>query len=98
MDRRQFCNEHFAFSNCRMPGPAIASADGSRRGRQVSLRKVLRCIAGCHVGSALKGPCEGSTWQDASQIRRHRQVFTYRDTHNWNREPGTPKTEWSVKR
>ncbi len=52
MDRRQFLNQSI------LPLVASASVDEQAGDAgQVGLKeKFLGCIAGCHVGSALKGP------------------------------------------
>src|ERR1039458_9468686 len=101
MDRRQFLQRSILpLAAAATPGSAIASADGQAgEGGQVSLKdKFFGCIAGCHVGSALKGPCEGWTWQDCeAKFGVIDKLLPYRDYgNNWNREPGT--TEDGVER
>jgi ADP-ribosylglycohydrolase len=101
MDRRQFLNQSILpLVASATPGLATASVDEQAGGPgQVGLKeKFLGCIAGCHVGSALKGPCEGWTWQDCeAKFGVIDKLLPYRDYgNNWNREPGT--TEDGVER
>ena len=101
MDRRQFLRR-----NTLMPAAAYAasrsaaaSPAGQGGGGNVGLReKFFGCIAGLHVGSALKGPCEGWAWQDIqAKYGTIDRMIGYQDYHNgWNREPGT--TEDGVER
>ena len=101
MDRRQFLNQAalmpaaaYAASGPDKPSPA-ATPDGDT----VSLRdKFFGCIAGLHVGSALKGPCEGWAWQDIqAKYGTIDRMIGYQDYRNgWNRDPGT--TEDGVER
>jgi len=81
-------------------GSATPSTDEQAgAGGQAGLKeKFFGCIAGCHVGSALKGPCEGWTWQDCeAKFGVIDKLLPYRDYgNNWNREPGT--TEDGVER
>ncbi|HYW44636.1 MAG TPA: ADP-ribosylglycohydrolase family protein [Bryobacteraceae bacterium] len=101
MDRRQFLHRSILpVVACAAPGSAMPSLDESAEGvGQVGLKdKFFGCIAGCHVGSALKGPCEGWTWQDCeAKFGMIDKMLPYRDYgNNWNREPGT--TEDGVER
>jgi ADP-ribosylglycohydrolase len=101
MDRRQFLHQ-----TALVPAAAYAasssaagSPNGQGAGSQVSLReKFFGCIAGAHVGSAIKGPCEGWDWQDIqAKYGTIDHLMGYQDYHNgWNREPGT--TEDGVER
>jgi ADP-ribosylglycohydrolase len=101
MDRRQFLHQ-----TALMPAAAYATSSsaaappaGQGGGGNVSLReKFFGCIAGLHVGSALKGPCEGWAWQDIqAKYGTIDRMIGYQDYHNgWNREPGT--TEDGVER
>jgi ADP-ribosylglycohydrolase len=101
MDRRQFLHQ-----TALMPAAAYAASSsaaaspaGQGGGGNVSLReKFFGCIAGLHVGSALKGPCEGWAWQDIqAKYGTIDRMIGYQDYHNgWNREPGT--TEDGVER
>jgi hypothetical protein len=78
---------------------AAASPDGQAGSGSVSLReKFFGCIAGLHVGSVLKGPCEGWAWQDIqAKYGTIDRMLPYLDYHNgWTREPGT--TEDGVER
>ena len=78
---------------------AGATLQASASGGTVSLReKFYGCIAGVHVGSALKGPCEGWDWQDiAKKYGVIDQLLPYQDYDNgWNRMAGT--TEDGVER
>jgi ADP-ribosylglycohydrolase len=101
MDRRQFL-----YQSALIPAAAYAasssateSSGGQGGGNHVSLReKFFGCIAGAHVGSALKGPCEGWDWQDIqAKYGTIDHLMGYQDYHNgWNREPGT--TEDGIER
>lgn len=100
MDRRQFL-----YHSALMPAAACvasSSAAGSpaaEGGGSITLRdKFFGCIAGLHVGSALKGPCEGWAWPDIqAKYGTIDKMIGYQDYHNgWNREPGT--TEDGVER
>lgn len=101
MDRRQFL-----YNTALMPAAAYAASDSATAspaaeagGGSISLReKFFGCIAGLHVGSALKGPCEGWAWQDIqAKYGTIDKMIGYQDYHNgWNREPGT--TEDGVER
>lgn len=101
MDRRDFLHRTafmpvaaYAASNSGAASPAGPAGGGS-----VTLReKIFGCIAGLHVGSALKGPCEGWAWQDIqAKYGTIDRMIGYQDYHNgWNREPGT--TEDGVER
>ena len=78
---------------------AGATLQASASGGTVSLReKFYGCIVGVHVGSALKGPCEGWDWQDiAKKYGVIDQLLPYQDYDNgWNRMAGT--TEDGVER
>jgi ADP-ribosylglycohydrolase len=101
MDRRRFLHQ-----TALMPAAAYAASSsataspaGQGGGGNVGLReKFFGCIAGLHVGSALKGPCEGWAWQDIqAKYGTIDRMIGYQDYHNgWNREPGT--TEDGVER
>ena len=100
MDRRQFLHQ-----TAIMPAAAYAVSSSAaappegQGGDGISLReKFFGCIAGAHVGSALKGPCEGWDWQDIQQkYGTIDHMIGYQDYHNgWNREPGT--TEDGIER
>ena len=101
MDRRQFLHQ-----TALMPAAAYAASSsaeaspaGQGGGGNVSLReKLFGCIAGLHVGSALKGPGEGMAWPDIqAKYGTIDKMIGYLDYHNgWNREPGT--TEDGVER
>jgi ADP-ribosylglycohydrolase len=97
MNRRQFLHGGAMLTAAAgaMPASELESPDGG----PVALKeKFFGCIAGCHVGSALKGPCEGWTWQDCeAKFGTIDKLLPYRDYGNsWNREPGT--TEDGVER
>ena len=97
MDRREFLCQTTMLSAA--AGAAYGAAAGTEGAGQVSLRdKFFGCIAGLHVGSALKGPCEGWVWQDIqAKYGTIDKMMGYQDYHNgWNREPGT--TEDGVER
>src|ERR1017187_1079514 len=67
MDRRQFLHNTVLLPAASYVASqsAGASPGGPAGADTVGLReKFFGCIAGCHVGSALKGPCEGWFWQD----------------------------------
>jgi ADP-ribosylglycohydrolase len=101
MDRRQFLHQTALMpaAACAASSWAAAPPAGQGGGGNVSLReKFFGCIAGLHVGSALKGPCEGWAWQDIqAKYGTIDRMIGYQDYHNgWNREPGT--TEDGVER
>jgi ADP-ribosylglycohydrolase len=101
MDRRQFLHQTALLPSAAyaVSSSAAASPDGQAGGSEVSLReKFFGCIAGAHVGSALKGPCEGWDWQDIqAKYGTIDHLIGYQDYNNgWNREPGT--TEDGVER
>jgi ADP-ribosylglycohydrolase len=101
MDRRQFlCDAALltaaasVASSSSGASPVRAEASGD-----ISLReKFFGCVVGLHVGSALKGPCEGWAWQRIqATYGTIDRMMSYQDYHNgWNREPGT--TEDGVER
>jgi hypothetical protein len=101
MDRRRFLY-HTALlpaAACAASSSAEASAAAEGNGGNITLReKFFGCIAGLHVGSALKGPCEGWAWQDIqAKYGTIDKMIGYQDYHNgWNRLPGT--TEDGVER
>jgi len=101
MDRRQFLH-HSALmpvAACAASTAAAGSPAAQGSSGNISLReKFFGCIAGLHVGSALKGPCEGWNWQDIqAKYGTIDKMIGYQDYRNgWNREPGT--TEDGVER
>lgn len=101
MDRRHFLHSSILFPAASYVASQSAGASpaGPAAADAVSLReKFFGCIAGCHVGSALKGPCEGWFWQDCeAKFGAIDRMMPYQDYNNgWNREPGT--TEDGVER
>jgi len=67
----------------------------------ISLRdKFFGCIAGCHIGSAMGAPIEGSSWEKIEKeygtLAKLLPYHHYGNSNNWIREPGT--TEDGVER
>ena len=67
----------------------------------VKLRdKFFGCIAGCHIGSAMGAPVEGSSWEriekEYGTLEKLLPYHHYGNSNNWMREPGT--TEDGVER
>ncbi len=96
MHRRQFLRQTGILS-----AAACAEADANAAADPVDIalhEKFFGCIAGLHVGSALKGPCEGWRWQDIqAKYGTIDRMIGYQDYHNgWDRLPGT--TEDGVER
>jgi ADP-ribosylglycohydrolase len=83
---------------------AVSSSESLSEGAEVGSGKVslqekfFGCIAGLHVGSALKGRGEGLDWQEIqAKYGTIDRMTAYQDYHNgWTREPGT--TEDGVER
>ncbi len=68
---------------------------------QVRLKdKFFGCIAGCHIGSAMGAPLEGSSWESIEKeygtLDKLLPYHHYGNSNNWMREPGT--TEDGVER
>ncbi|MDQ1332397.1 MAG: hypothetical protein QG576_431, partial [Bacteroidota bacterium] len=62
--------------------------------------KFFGCIAGCHIGSAMGAPVEGSSWEriekEYGTLDKLLPYHHYGNSNNWMREPGT--TEDGVER
>lgn len=83
--------------------PAISGLGEStvKKAGQVKLKdKFFGCIAGCHIGSAMGAPVEGSSWETIEKeygtLDRFLPYHHYGNSNNWMREPGT--TEDGVER
>ena len=68
---------------------------------QVKLKdKFFGCIAGCHIGSAMGAPLEGSSWESIEKeygtLDKLLPYHHYGASNTWMREPGT--TEDGVER
>ena len=66
MDRRQFLYQSALMpaAACVASGSAAGSPAAEGGGSTTLRDKFFGCIVGLHVGSALKGPCEGWAWPD----------------------------------
>ncbi len=62
--------------------------------------KFFGCIAGCHIGSAMGAPVEGSSWEriekEYGTLDKLLPYHHYGNSNDWMREPGT--TEDGVER
>ena len=101
MNRRRFLTNGIALPAAAYAVSSSASqSEGAEVGSgKVSLQdKFYGCIAGLHVGSALKGRGEGLDWQEIqAKYGTIDRMTSYQDYHNgWDREPGT--TEDGVER
>jgi len=98
VNRRDFVTNSLLLSATAAAMQSGQSSPGQASGRITLRDKFFGCIVGVHVGSALKGPCEGWPWQEiVKKYGTIDRMIGYQDYHNgWNREPGT--TEDGVER
>jgi len=96
---------HYASGNKFLQKETFSYFEDSHREEQdvtiIKLRdKFFGCIAGCHIGSAMGAPVEGSSWEriekDYGTLEKLLPYHHYGNSNNWMREPGT--TEDGVER